>query len=70
MMFKYDAEKKYQVIKSMTDANRLLRRGNKIYKIDEDKYKENMLIFLFYNDEKLQNDLKEISNRKYGYDYE
>ena len=27
-MFKYDAEKKYQVIKSMTDANRLLKRGD------------------------------------------
>ena len=36
-MFKYNSEKKYQVIKSMTDANRLLRRGNLIYKIDEDK---------------------------------
>ena len=69
-MFKYDAEKKYQVIKSMTDANRLLKRGNLIYKIDEDKYKDGMLIFIFYNNKKLQDDLAEISNRKYGYDYE
>ena len=62
--------KKLQVIKSMTDANRLLKRGNTIVKIDRDKNDRSKLIFIFANSEKLQNDLKEISDREYGYDYE
>ena len=62
--------KKLQVIKGMTDANRLLKRGNTIVKIDRDKNDRSKLIFIFINTEKLQNDLKEISNREYGYDYE
>ena len=62
--------KKLQVIKGMTDANRLLKRGNTIVKIDRDKNDRSKLIFIFENTEKLQNDLKEISDRKYGYDYE
>lgn len=62
--------KKLQVIKSMTDANRLLKRGNTIVKIDRDKNDRSKLIFIFENTEKLQNDLKEISDREYGYDYE
>ena len=60
--------KKLQVIKSMTDANRLLKRGNTIVKIDRDKNDRSKLIFIFANSEKLQNDLKEISDREYGYD--
>lgn len=62
--------KKLQVIKGMTDANRLLKRGNTIVKIDRDKNDRSKLIFIFENTEKLQNDLKEISDREYGYDYE
>lgn len=62
--------KKLQVIKGMTDANRLLKRGNTIVKIDRDKNDRSKLIFIFINTEKLQNDLKEISDREYGYDYE
>ena len=62
--------KKLQVIKGMTDANRLLKRGNTIVKIDRDKNDRSKLIFIFANSEKLQNDLKEISDREYGYDYE
>lgn len=62
--------KKLQVIKGMTDANRLLKRGNIIVKIDRDKNDRSKLIFIFENTEKLQNDLKEISDREYGYDYE
>ena len=54
----------------MTDANRLLKRGNTIVKIDRDKNDRSKLIFIFANSEKLQNDLKEISDREYGYDYE
>ena len=61
--------KKLQVIKGMTDANRLLKRGNTIVKIDRDKNDRSKLIFIFGNTEKLQNDLKEISDRPYGYDY-
>lgn len=61
--------KRVQVIKSMTDANRLMDRGNKMVKVDNDKYCEGKLIFIFENTEKLQQDLAEISNRKYGYDY-
>ena len=62
--------KKLQVIKGMTDANRLLKRGFTIVKIDRDKNDRSKLIFIFENTEKLQNDLKEISDREYGYDYE
>lgn len=62
--------KKLQVIKGMTDANRLLKRGNTLVKIDRDKNDRSKLIFIFENTEKLQNDLKEISDREYGYDYE
>lgn len=62
--------KKLQVIKGMTDANRLLKRGNTLVKIDRDKNDRSKLIFIFANSEKLQNDLKEISDREYGYDYE
>ena len=61
--------KKLQVIKGMTDANRLLKRGNTIVKIDRDKNDRSKLIFIFLNSVKLQNDLKEISDRPYGYDY-
>ena len=61
--------KKLQVIKGMTDANRLLKRGNTIVKIDRDKNDRSKLNFIFENTEKLQNDLKEISDREYGYDY-
>ena len=62
--------KNVQVIKSMTDANRLLDRGNHIIKIDRDRNDRSKLIFIFLNSVKLQNDLKEISDREYGYDYE
>ena len=61
--------KNVQVIKSMTDANRLLDRGNHIIKIDRDRNDRSKLIFIFLNSVKLQNDLKEISDRPYGYDY-
>lgn len=53
--------KEIQVIKSMNDANKLLDLGHQIKKIDRDRENRDYLIFLFKNNEKLQQDLKEIS---------
>ena len=53
--------KEVQVIKSMTDANKLLDLGHQIKKIDRDRENRDFLIFLFKNNEKLQRDLKQIS---------
>jgi hypothetical protein len=53
--------KEIQVIKSMTDANKLLDLGHQIKKIDRDRENRNYLIFLFRNNERLQQDLKIIS---------
>jgi hypothetical protein len=53
--------KEIQVIKSMNDANKLLDLGHQIKKIDRDRENRDYLIFLFWNSEKLQQDLKIIS---------
>lgn len=53
--------KEIQIIKSMTDANKLLFLGHKIKKIDRDRNNREFLIFLFKNSEKLQEDLESIS---------
>jgi hypothetical protein len=53
--------KNVQVIKSMNDANKLLNLGHQIKKIDRDRANREFLIFLFWNNEKLQEDLKNIS---------
>jgi len=50
-----------QVIRNYNDANILLERGHKIIKIDRDRRNREFLIFLFENNEKLQQDLKEIT---------
>jgi hypothetical protein len=53
--------KEVQVIKTMTDANKLLNLGHSIKKIDRDRDNRDFLIFIFWNSEKLQQDLKVIS---------
>ena len=50
-----------QVIRNYNDANILLERGHKIIKIDRDRRNREFLIFLFENNVKLQQDLKEIT---------
>ena len=50
-----------QVIRNFSDANILLERGHKIIKIDRDLRNRRFLIFLFENNDKLQQDLKEIT---------
>jgi len=50
-----------QVIRNFSDANILLDRGHKIIKIDRDRRNRDFLIFLFDNNDKLQQDLKEIT---------
>ena len=53
---------KIKVIRSMTDANKLLEMGNSIIKIDRDKSNRSFLIFLFNNTKKLNDDLDIINN--------
>lgn len=53
--------KEVQVIKTMTDANKLLDLGHQMKKVDRDRENRDYLIFLFWNSEKLQQDLKIIS---------
>lgn len=53
--------KEIQVIKSMNDANKLLDLGHQIKKIDRDRKDRDYLIFLFWNSDRLQKDLKTIS---------
>jgi hypothetical protein len=55
--------KEIQVIKSMNDANKLLDLGHQIKKIDRDRKDRDYLIFLFWNSDRLQKDLKTISNK-------
>lgn len=55
---------KYQVIKSMTDANILLDLGNPIKKIDRDRNNKKFLIFLFDNTNKLKQDLAELNAKR------
>ena len=55
---------RYQVIKSMTDANILLDLGNPIKKIDRDRNDRTRLIFLFANTDKLKQDLAELNAKK------
>jgi hypothetical protein len=57
-------EKKIQVIRNFNDANILLEKGHLITKIDRDRNNRNYLIFLFENNENLQQDLKEITLSK------
>jgi len=53
--------KEVQVIKTMTDANKLLDLGHLMKKVDRDRDNRDFLIFIFWNSEKLQSDLKNIS---------
>ena len=55
---------RYQVIKSMTDANILLDLGNPIKKIDRDRNNKKFLIFLFDNTNKLKQDLAELNAKR------
>ena len=55
---------RYQVIKSMTDANILLDLGNPIKKIDRDRNNKKFLIFLFDNTNKLKKDLAELNAKR------
>lgn len=54
---------KYKIIRSMTDANVLLDMGNKVLKIDRDKFNRKYLIFLFEETEKFIKDLEKITNK-------
>lgn len=51
------------VVKSMTDANKMLDLGNQIKHIDRDINNRKYLIFLFYKTDKSINDLKNITNK-------
>lgn len=51
---------KVKVIKSMTDANKLIELGNPLLKIDRNRFNRNYLIFLFENTKKLNNDLNNL----------
>jgi hypothetical protein len=51
------------VIRSMTDANKLIEMGNQMVMIDRDRNNRSYLIFLFYNTEKLKNDLEIITKK-------
>jgi len=53
--------KEVQVIKTMTDANKLLDLGHQLKKVDRDRDNRDYLIFIFKNNDKLQQDLKNIS---------
>ena len=53
-----------QVIRNYNDANLLLSMGHRIKKIDRDRRNRDYLIFLFYNSQKLQEDLEQITNNK------
>lgn len=53
-----------QVIRNYNDANLLLNMGHSIKKIDRDRRNRDYLIFLFYNSQKLQEDLEQITNNK------
>lgn len=46
-----------KVIRSMTDANKLIEMGNSIIKVDRDRNNRDFLIFLFYDTEKFRKDL-------------
>ena len=49
------------VVRSMTDANKMLDLGNQIKHIDRDINNRKYLIFLFYKTDKSINDLKNIT---------
>ena len=53
-----------KVIRSMTDANRLLKMGNKLIEIDRDVNNRKYLIFIFEKTEKIMADLDYITNNK------
>lgn len=53
-----------QVIRSYNDANILLERGHNIIKIDRDRRNREYFIFLFENNDKLQQDLKDITIKR------
>lgn len=46
-----------KVIKSMTDANKLINLGNPLLKIDRNKFDRRYLIFLFEDTKKFNKDL-------------
>lgn len=48
---------KMKVIRSMTDANKLINLGNPLSKIDRNRFDRNYLIFLFEDTKKLNEDL-------------
>ena len=49
------------VVRSMTDANKMLDLGNQIKHIDRDINNRKYLIFLFYKTDKSINDLNNIT---------
>lgn len=51
------------VVRSMTDANKMLDLGNQIKHIDRDINNRKYLIFLFYKTDKSINDLNNITNK-------
>ena len=54
---------KKKVIKSMTDANKLIKSGNALLEIDRDRNNRNYLVFLFDDTEKLNKDLQSLTKK-------
>ncbi|MBE6066194.1 MAG: hypothetical protein E7211_00620 [Clostridium lundense] len=50
-----------QIIRSYTDANKLIAKGYEMLKIDRDKNNRTYLIFIFKNSDELQDDLRKIT---------
>ena len=51
---------KMKVIRSMTDANKLIDMGNQLLRIDRNRFDRNYLIFLFEDTKKLNKDLNSL----------
>lgn len=49
------------VIKSMIDANKLIKLGNPLLEIDRNKFDRNYLIFLFEDTDKFRKDLMSLT---------
>jgi chemotaxis protein CheY-P-specific phosphatase CheC len=59
-----EQQNKTKVIRSMTDANKMLDKGHKIIGIDRDIQNRSFLVFIFEKTDKLMEDLKAITPNK------